>query len=80
MNSFISLMKKITLLAFILFVSCSVKPNISDSTNLIKISLPTMQCNMCVATIENSLNKIDGVIKYKVKIEDLNVTIKYHIR
>ena len=70
-------MKKIILLAFILFVSCSVKPNISDSTNLIKISLPTMQCNMCVANIESSLNKVDGIVKFKVELNDLIVKVKF---
>ena len=70
-------MKKIILLAFILFVSCSVKSNISDLTNLIEISLPTMQCDMCVDNIESSLNKVDGIVKFQVELSDLIVTVKY---
>ena len=70
-------MKKITLLAFILFVSCSVKSNISNSTNLIEISLPTMQCNMCVDNIESSLNKVDGIVKFQVELNDLIVKVKF---
>ena len=70
-------MKKIILLAFILFVSCSVKSNISNSTNFIEISLPTMQCNMCVDNIENSLNKVDGIVKFQVVLNDLIVKVKY---
>ena len=70
-------MKKIILLAFILFTSCSVRSNISDSTNLIEISLPTMQCNMCVDNIENSLNKVDGIVKFQVELDDLIVKVKY---
>ena len=70
-------MKKILFLAFILFASCSVKSNISDSTNLIEISLPTMQCNMCVDNIETSLNKVDGIVKFKVELNDLIVKVKY---
>ena len=70
-------MKKIILLAFILFSSCSVKSNISDSTNLIEISLPTMQCNMCVDNIENSLNKVNGIVKFQVELNDLIVKVKF---
>ena len=70
-------MKKILLLAFILLVSCSVKSDISNSTNLIEISLPTMQCNMCVDNIENSLNKVDGIVKFQVELNDLIVKVKY---
>ena len=70
-------MKKIILLAFILFSSCSVKSNISDSTNLIEISLPTMQCNMCVDNIESSLNKVDGIVKFQVELNDLIVKVQF---
>ena len=70
-------MRKIILLAFMLFVSCSVKSNISDSTNLIEISLPTMQCNMCVDNIESLLNKVNGIVKFQVELNDLIVKVKY---
>ena len=71
-------MKKILFIILSLFVfSCSVKSNISDSTNLIEISLPTMQCNMCVDNIENSLNKVDGIVKYQVELNNLIVKVKY---
>ena len=73
-------MKKIILLAFILFVSCSIKSNISDSTNLVEISLPTMQCNMCVDNIENSLNKVDGIVRFQVELNDLIVKVKYNTK
>jgi len=70
-------MKKIILLAFVLFAGCSVKSNISNSTNFIEISLPTMQCNMCVDNIENSLNKVDGIVKFQVVLNDLIVKVRY---
>ena len=70
-------MRKIILLAFILFVSCSVKSSTSNSTNLIEISLPTMQCNMCVDNIENSLNEVDGIVKFQIRLNDLIVKVKY---
>ena len=73
-------MKKILLLAFILLVSCSVKSDISNSTNFIEISLPTMQCNMCVDNIENSLKKVDGIVKFQVILNDLIVKLKYDIK
>ena len=71
-------MKKILFIILSLFVfSCSVKSNISDSTNLIEISLPTMQCDMCVDNIESSLKKVDGIVKFQVELSDLIVKIKY---
>ena len=70
-------MKKIFLLSIILFVGCSMQSNKSENTNLIEISLPTMQCSMCVANIENSLNNIDGIVKVKVNLQKLNVIVRY---
>ena len=36
-----------------------------------------MQCSMCVANIENSLNNIDGIVKVKVNLQKLNVIVRY---
>ena len=33
---------------------------------------------MCVANIENTLNGIDGIIKYKVELETYRVKVKYN--
>ena len=71
-------MKKIILLSIILLVGCSMHPNKLENTNLTEISLPTMQCSMCVASIENSLKNIDGIVKVKVNLRKLNVVVKYN--
>ena len=52
-----------------------------NSTNNIKIDkviIPTAQCNMSVANIENALNGVDGILKYKVELETDQVKIKYN--
>ena len=33
---------------------------------------------MCVANIENALNGIDGILKYKVELETNRVKVKYN--
>ena len=33
---------------------------------------------MCVANIENALNGVDGILKYKVELETDQVKIKYN--
>jgi len=71
-------MKKIILISIILFVGCSMQSNKSENTDLTEISLPTMQCSMCVANIENSFNNIDGIVKVKVNLQKLNVIVKYN--
>ena len=43
-----------------------------------EILIPTAQCNMCVANIENALNGVDGILKYKVELETDQVKIKYN--
>ena len=50
----------------------------SNNLKIYEISIPTAQCNMCVANIENALNGIDGILKYKVELETYRVKIKYN--
>ena len=73
-------MKKLILLSIILIVGCSSIKNQGKSNNLQidEINIPTAQCNMCVANIENALSGIDGILKYKVELETYRVKIKYN--
>ena len=73
-------MKKLILLSILLIVGCLSIKNQGKSNNLQidEINIPTAQCNMCVATIENSLNGIDGILKYKVELETYRVKVKYN--
>ena len=72
-------MKKLILLSILLIVGCSSIKYQGKSNNLQidEINIPTAQCNMCVAKIENALNGIDGILKYKVELETYRVKIKY---
>ena len=52
-----------------------------NSVNDIKIEsiiIPTAQCNMCVANIENALNATDGIIRYKVELKSYKVKVNYN--
>ena len=73
-------MKKLILLSIILIIGCSSIINQGKSNNLQidEINIPNAQCNMCVANIENALNGIDGILKYKVELETYRVKVKYN--
>jgi len=55
-----------------------ISQNSANNIKIDEILIPTAQCNMCVATIENALNGIDGIIKYKVELETYRVKVKYN--
>ena len=72
---------KLLYTALILLVfGCSSILNQGKSNNfqIDEINIPTAQCNMCVANIENALNGIDGILKYKVELETYRVKVKYN--
>ena len=73
-------MKKLILLSVLLIVGCSSIINQGKSNNLQinEINIPTAQRNMCVVNIENALNGIDGILKYKVELETYRVKVKYN--
>ena len=68
-----------TALILLVFGCLSIK-NQGKSNNLQidEINIPTAQCNMCVANIENALNGIDGILKYKVELETYRVRVQYN--
>ena len=74
-------MKRISLLfTAVLLYGCLSVISQKSATNLKidEILIPTAQCNMCVANIENALNGIDGILKYKVELENYKVKVKYN--
>ena len=74
-------MKRISLLyTTVLFYGCLsvISQNSANNLKIDEILIPTAQCNMCVANIENALNGVDGIIKYKVELETYRVKIKYN--
>ena len=74
-------MKSISLLftAVLLYGCLSViSQKSANNLKIDEILIPTSQCNMCVANIENALNSIDGILKYKVELETYRVKVKYN--
>ena len=74
-------MKNISqILIMALLFSCSsiINRNTSENIKIESILIPTAQCNMCVANIENALNGVNGILKYKVELETDQVKIKYN--
>ena len=71
-------MGKIILLSLSLYLtSCAVNPN-SSETVVSNIALPTMQCGMCISSIENTLNEVEGIDRIRVDLKKLNVMVKHN--
>ena len=74
-------MKRIFLLfTVVLLYGCLsvISQNSANNLKIDEILIPTAQCNMCVANIENALNGIDGILKYKVELDTYRVKVKYN--
>jgi|TARA_B100000315_G_scaffold33262_1_gene27952 copper chaperone CopZ len=50
----------------------------SNNFQIDEINIPTAQCGMCEKNIENALNGIDGIFKYKVELETYRVQVEYN--
>ena len=67
-----------TILILAGLVGCSALISRNASNHSLKeISIPTAQCGMCVALIDKALNGIDGILRYKVELDNLMVKVKY---
>ena len=68
-----------TALILLVLFGCSSIINQGKSNHFIidEINISTAQCNMCVANIENALNGIDGIIKYKVELKTYKIKVQY---
>ena len=74
-------MNKLSLiLTMVLIYGCLsiISQNSTNNIKIDKVIIPTAQCNMSVANIENALNGVDGILKYKVELETDQVKIKYN--
>ena len=70
-------MKKLILSAF-LAIAVSIGVSAQTKTQQVaKISLPTVQCEMCKKTIEDLLRRYDGVISVNVNVKRKEATVKY---
>lgn len=48
-----------------------------DNEKTVEITLPSIQCGMCVKTIEKALGNLDGVVDLKVDLKNKSVTVTY---
>lgn len=65
-------------LAILALIPISSKASLILHDKTVEISLPTIQCGMCVRTIEKALNKLNGVINAEVDFENKKVTVTYN--
>ena len=71
---------KLALIAFFLNVILLPVNNLQSGTSgdiSITVSLPTIQCNMCVNNISEALDKVKGIKDYSVDLEGKKVTVTY---
>ena len=70
-------MKKL-LLSFIAFCFIVIAASAQQkSIQTVKISTPTVQCDMCKKTIEDLLKRYDGVMSVNVNWKKKETTVKY---
>ncbi len=73
----------IVLFLSVVFISVSaLMPNTSKANEIQKtktttISLPSLQCSICVVTITKALNKHDGILKVKINKAKKTAKITY---
>jgi mercuric ion binding protein len=49
----------------------------TKAIQIVKISTPTIQCDMCKKTIEDLLKRYDGVMTVTVNVKKKETTVKY---
>jgi mercuric ion binding protein len=49
----------------------------TKAIQIVKISTPTIQCDMCKKTIEDLLKRYDGVMTVSVNVKKKETTVKY---
>jgi copper chaperone CopZ len=67
-------------LFFSLLAFCCVAVTASaqqKAVQIVKISTPTVQCDMCKKTIEDLMKRYDGVMSVNVNVKKKETTVKY---
>jgi copper chaperone CopZ len=70
-------MKKLFFSLFTLGVFSTASQAQTKAQEVVKISTPTVQCDMCKSRIEQYLKRIDGVTFANVAVKKKEVTVKY---
>lgn len=69
-------MKKI-LFSFIILSFCFAASAQQKAIQVVKLNTPTVQCDMCKKTIEQLLQRYDGVVTVNVNVKRKETTVKY---
>jgi mercuric ion binding protein len=70
-------MKKILFLIIVLFGLKGASFGQTKAQQTIKISMPTVQCEMCKNRIESTLKRYDGVMFVAVNVKKKETVVKY---
>jgi copper chaperone CopZ len=70
-------MKKLILSALVAVVVSLGASAQTKTQQVAKISLPTVQCEMCKKTIEDVLKRYDGVMSVNVNVKKKEAIVKY---
>src|SRR4028118_132661 len=70
-------MKRFLLSVLTLITISTVSSAQTKAVNTVKISTPTIQCEMCKNKIETYLKRYDGVNLVNVNVKRKEVTVKY---
>jgi mercuric ion binding protein len=70
-------MRKLLLASFVAFLISFAGSAQTKAIQTVKISTPTIQCDMCKKTIEDLLKRYDGVMNVNVNVKLKTVTVKY---
>ena len=67
-----------TIFMIIMIFGCASLVSLNESNHILnEINIPTAQCGMCAAKIDKTLNGVDGILKYKVELDNLKVKVKF---
>ena len=70
--------KQLTLIiSFILIMTVNSKAGYLSDDKTVDISLPSIQCGMCVSTIKKALRKVEGINEFKIDLENKKVTVSF---
>ena len=70
-------MKKLVFSAIIVCLASFAASAQTKAIQTVKISTPTVQCDMCKSRIETYLKRIDGVMTVNVNVKHKETTVKY---
>lgn len=71
-------MKKFLAFAFVFQLLALVSFGQTKPIQTVKISTPTVQCDMCKKTIEDYLKRYDGVMSVVVNVKKKETVVKYY--